>query len=156
MEQLRDQIRFRWDAIDQWLEEDEPIYGHPRDPYTRIDALRSSRHVRVELDGVLLAESHRPTILFETRLPARYYLPFSSVATDLLEPSESRSLCPYKGWASYWHVTVNEHRYDDFMWSYRTTFPESAAIVGLVAFYNEKVDLIVDGERLVRPRTKFT
>jgi uncharacterized protein (DUF427 family) len=156
LEDLRDAIRFRWDALDEWLEEDQPVYGHPRDPYVRIDALGSSRHVRVELDGILLAESQRPTILFETGLPPRYYLPLSDVRTELLEPSPARTLCPYKGWASYWHVTVNGRRYEDFVWCYRSPFPESQRIIGLLAFYNEKVDLTVDGERLPRPRTKFS
>jgi len=139
-----------------WLEEDEPVYGHPRDPYTRIDALRSSRHVRVELDGVLLAESTRPTILFETGLPARYYLPLSDVRMELLEPSDNRTLCPYKGWASYWHLVVDGKRYEDYVWTYRTPLPESQQIIGLACFYNEKVDLIVDGRRIDRPKTKFS
>jgi len=153
---LRDAVRFDWAALDVWLEEDEPVYGHPRDPYTRIDALRSSRHVRVELDGVLLAESTRPTILFETGLPARYYLPLSDVRMELLEPSDNRTLCPYKGWASYWHLVVDGKRYEDYVWTYRTPLPESQQIIGLACFYNEKVDLIVDGRRIDRPKTKFS
>ena len=153
---LRDAVRFEWDAMDTWLEEDEPIYGHPRDPYTRIDALRSSRHVRVELDGVVLAESTRPTILYETGLPARHYLPLSDVRMELLEPSEHRTLCPYKGWASYWHLVVAGKRYENYVWTYRTPFPESQAIIGLACFYNEKVDVVVDGRRVDRPKTKFS
>jgi uncharacterized protein (DUF427 family) len=153
---LRDAVRFDWAALDVWLEEDEVVYGHPRDPYTRIDALRSSRHVRVELDGVLLAESTRPTILFETGLPARYYLPLSDVRMELLEPSDNRTLCPYKGWASYWHLVVDGKRYENYVWTYRTPLPESQQIIGLACFYNEKVDLIVDGRRVDRPKTKFS
>jgi uncharacterized protein (DUF427 family) len=152
---LRDAVRFDWAALDEVLEEDEPVYGHPRDPYTRVDALRSSRHVRVELDGVVLAESARPTILFETGLPPRYYLPLSDVRMDLLEPSQTRTLCPYKGWASYWHLILDGRRYEDFVWTYRTPLPESRPIIGLACFYNEKVDLTVDGRRLARPETKF-
>jgi uncharacterized protein (DUF427 family) len=156
LEQLRDAVRFEWDALDEWLEEDEPVYGHPRDPYVRVDVLRSSRTVRVELDGVVLAESVRPTLLFETHLPTRYYLPLSDVRQEYLEPSGTRTLCPYKGWASYWHVEVGGKRYEDLVWMYRSPFPESQKIVGLACFYNEKLDLIVDGERLERPRTKFS
>jgi uncharacterized protein (DUF427 family) len=156
LEQLRTAVRFRWDALDEWLEEDEPIYGHPRDPYKRVDVLRSSRHVRVELDGVVLAESVRPTILYETSLPPRYYLPFSDVRAELLEQSPSRTLCPYKGWASYWHLVADGRRYEDFVWMYRSPFAESQKIAGLVCFYNEKVDLVVDGERLDRPHTPFS
>jgi uncharacterized protein (DUF427 family) len=156
IEELREAVRFRWDALDEWLEEDEPIYGHPRDPYKRVDTLRSSRRVRVELDGVLLAESTRPTILFETSLPPRFYLPFSDVRAELLEPSDTRTLCPYKGWASYWHVVVDGRRYEDLVWTYRSPFPESQKIQGLLCYYNEKVDLTVDGESLGRPRTPFS
>jgi uncharacterized protein (DUF427 family) len=153
---LRDAVRFEWDALDTWLEEDEAIYGHPRSPYTRIDALRSSRHVRVELAGVLLAESTRPTILYETGLPSRYYLPLSDVRMELLEPSVHRTLCPYKGWASYWHLVVDGKRYENYVWTYRSPLPESQAIIGLACFYNEKVDLVVDGRRVDRPKTKFS
>jgi uncharacterized protein (DUF427 family) len=156
LEDLRDAVRFRWDALDEWLEEDEPVYGHPRDPYKRVDILHSSRTVRVEVDGVVVAESHKPTILFETGLPPRYYLPLSDVRTDLLEASPSRTLCPYKGWASYWHLAIDGRRYPDLVWCYRTTFPESQKIVGLAAFYNEKVDIFVDGEPQGRPRTPFS
>jgi uncharacterized protein (DUF427 family) len=156
LEPLRAAVRFRWDALDEWLEEDEPIYGHPRDPYKRVDVLRSSRHVRVELDGVPLADSTRPTILFETSLPPRYYLPFSDVRAELLESSPTRTLCPYKGWASYWHLVVDGRRHEDLVWMYRSPFAESQKIAGLVCFYNEKVDLVIDGERLDRPRTPFS
>jgi uncharacterized protein (DUF427 family) len=155
-EELRDLVRIDWNAMDEWLEEDEPIYGHPRSPYARIDALRSSRTVRVELDGVVLAESSRPTVLYETGLPPRYYLPLSDIRMDLLEPSDTRSLCPYKGWASYWHLVLDGKRHEDFVWIYRTPLPESRPITGLACFYNEKVDLTVDGQRLDRPKTPFS
>jgi uncharacterized protein (DUF427 family) len=154
--EIRDAIRFQWDALDEWLEEDEPVYGHPRDPYKRVDVLRSSRQVRVELDGVVLAESTRPTLLFETSLPTRYYLPLADVRQELLVPSDHRSLCPYKGWASYWHLLVNGQRYDDLVWCYRSPFPESQKIIGLACFYNEKVDLFVDGVAVERPHTPFS
>ncbi len=94
---LRDLVRFNWAEMDEWLEEDEPVYTHPRDPYTRVDILASSRRVRVELDGVTVADSVRPHILFETHLPPRYYLPLPDVRTELLIPSDTTSHCPYKG-----------------------------------------------------------
>ena len=94
---IRDLVRFEWAAMDEWLEEDEPVYTHPRDPYHRVDILASSRHVRVAVDGVTIAESARPVILFETGLPPRYYLPLSDVRTDLLAPSGTQTHCPYKG-----------------------------------------------------------
>jgi uncharacterized protein (DUF427 family) len=136
----------------EWLEEDEPVYIHPRDPYTRIDILASSRHVRVELDGVTLAETRRPTILFETGLSPRYYFPPADVRTELLRPSTRRTGCPYKGTASYWSVEINGRRHDDLVWTYRTPLPESQEIAGLVCFYDERVDLYLDGELQERPR----
>jgi uncharacterized protein (DUF427 family) len=155
IEELRELVRFEWDALDEWLEEDEPVYTHPRDPYTRVDALASSRHVQIVVDGVKVADSQRPVILYETGLPPRFYLPLSDVRMDLLRSSETHSHCPYKGTAEYWSLELGEARYDDFVWSYRTPLPESQKIAGLVAFYNEKVDVYVDGELQDRPHTKF-
>jgi uncharacterized protein (DUF427 family) len=149
-------VRFQWNALDEWLEEDEPVYTHPRDPYTRVDILNSSRRVEVVIDGVKVAASNKPTILFETRLPPRYYLPLSDVRFDLFRPSTKETSCPYKGTANYFSIEVNGELYEDFVWIYRTPLPESQKIAGLVAFYNEKVDLYVDGELKVRPKTKFS
>jgi uncharacterized protein (DUF427 family) len=139
--------------MDEWLEEDEPVYVHPRDPYTRVDILASSRHVRVVVDGETVADSRQPRILFETGLPPRFYLPLTDVRMDLLTPSHTETHCPYKGTATYWHLDVNGHHYDDFVWIYRTPLPESQKIAGLAAFYNEKVDLYIDGELQGGPRT---
>ncbi|GAA1657833.1 DUF427 domain-containing protein [Nonomuraea maheshkhaliensis] len=152
LEQIRGHVRFDWDAMDAWFEEDEEVFFHPRDPYTRIDILSSSRHVRVEVDGVTVADSHSPRILFETGLPARYYLPKTDVRLDLLEHTDTVTHCPYKGSAEYW--TVNGQK--DLAWSYRTPLPESEKVAGLVAFYNEKLDIYVDDELQERPKTKFS
>jgi uncharacterized protein (DUF427 family) len=144
---LRDAVRLDFAAMHEWLEEDEPIYVHPRDPYSRVDILASSRHVRVEIDGVTVAESRSPRILFETGLPPRYYLPLSGLRLDLLRPSDTQTHCPYKGTAAYWSIEVNGRVHDDLVWIYRTPLPESQKIAGLACFYNEKVDLFVDGVR---------
>ena len=154
-EELRDAIRIEWNAMDAWFEEDEQVLTHPRDPYTRVDILQSSRHVRVEVDGTTVAESHKPTLLFETGLPVRYYLPKPHVRMDLLTPSETVSHCPYKGEAEWWSVRLGDAVHGDLAWSYRTTLPESQKIVGLVSFFDEKVDVYVDGVRQPRPSTKF-
>jgi uncharacterized protein (DUF427 family) len=153
---LRETVRLEWSAMSQWLEEDEPVYVHPRDPYTRIDILASSRHVRIELDQLVLAESGKPTILFETGLPPRLYLPPADVRLDLLRPTERRTGCPYKGTASYWTVEINGKPYADLVWSYPTPLPESQKIAGLLCFYDERVDLYLDGQRQERPRTPFS
>jgi uncharacterized protein (DUF427 family) len=156
IERIRAFVRFDWNAMDEWLEEDEPVYVHARSPYTRVDALASSRHVEIVVDGEKIASSSRPTILFETGLPPRYYLPMSDVRMDLLTPSGTQSHCPYKGTATYWSLSVGGTTYDDFVWTYRTPLPESQKVTGLLAFYNEKVDLYVDGELQRRPKTKFS
>jgi len=141
---LRDAIRLDWHALDAWFEEDEQVFTHPRDPYTRVDILPSSRHVRVEVDGVTIAETARPTLLFETGLPTRYYLPKTHTRMDLLVPSDMVSHCPYKGEAEYWSLRWAD-AIDDIAWSYPTPLPESQKIAGLISFYPEKVDLYVDG-----------
>lgn len=156
IEELRDAIRFQWDAMDAWFEEDEEVFTHPRDPYTRVDILASSRHVRVEVDGVTVAESTSPRLLFETGLPTRYYLPKTHVRLDLLVPTDSASHCPYKGQAQWWSVRVGDEIHEDLAWSYPTPLPESQKIAGLVAFYDEKVDVYVDGVLQERPVTKFS
>ncbi|MDT5137527.1 MAG: hypothetical protein QOD58_1789 [Mycobacterium sp.] len=149
-------VRFNWDPL-RWLEEDEQIYGHPRNPYARVDALRSHRHVRVELDGTVLADTRSPVLLFETGLPTRYYIDPSDVAFQHLEPTSSQTLCPYKGVTSgYWSVRVGQTVHPDLAWTYHYPLPAVAPIAGLVAFYNEQLDIVVDGGPLARPRTQFS
>lgn len=153
---LADHVRFEWDSLEAWFEEDELVFVHPRSPYTRVDTLRSSRDVRVELDGVTLAHSTRPTLLFETGLPTRYYLPATDVRLDLLLPSQTETACPYKGEASYSSAKVNGTVHEDLVWFYRAPLQESVAIAGMLCFFDERVDLTVDGVRQRRPVTKFS
>ena len=145
MEEIRDRVRFDWKAMDGWFEEDEEVFLHPRDPYTRVDILPSSRHVRVSIDGELVAESQHPWLLFETGLPVRYYLPKVDVRMDLLTPTDTQTQCPYKGTARYWSVRAGGKTHEDVLWSYPNPLPESIRIGGLVSFYNEHVDIEVDG-----------
>ena len=153
--ELRDLIRLDWDAMDGWFEEDEEVYTHPRDPYTRVDILATSRRVRVELDGVVLAESTHARVLLETGLPPRWYLPKTDLRMELLVATATATHCPSKGQAQYWSARVGDRLVEDLAWSYRTSLPESQKIAGLVAFLDEKVDVHVDGVRQERPRTKF-
>jgi uncharacterized protein (DUF427 family) len=141
---LRDLVRLDWAAMDAWFEEDEQVYTHPRDPYTRVDILPSSRLIRVELDGEVIAESGRPHLLFETGLPVRYYLPRVDVRLELLEPSDTVTHCPYKGQAQYWSVRLGETLYEDIIWSYPTPLPESVRIAGLMGFYDDRVNIRLD------------
>jgi uncharacterized protein (DUF427 family) len=156
VEELRGLVRLEWGAMDAWFEEDEEVFTHPRDPYTRIDILASSRHVRVEVEGLTVAESTGPRLLFETGLPVRYYLPKTHVRLDLLELTDRVTDCPYKGQAQSWSVRVGDSLQAHLAWSYPTPLPESQKIAGLIAFYDEKVDLYVDGVRQQRPATKFS
>jgi uncharacterized protein (DUF427 family) len=149
--------RLDWDALDSWFEEDEEIFVHPRNPYARVDALRSTRSVRVELDGVVLAESGSPVMVFETGLPARYYLNRTEVDFTWLRPSDTRSACPYKGRTTgYWNVEVNGQTYADLAWSYDFPTRQLLPIAGLISFYNEKVDIFLDGQPVERPVTHFS
>jgi uncharacterized protein (DUF427 family) len=149
-------VRFDWDAVDSWFEEDEEVYVHPRDPHTRVDILPTSRAVRVERDGVVLADSTHASILFETGLPPRWYIPKVDVRMDLLEHTDTATHCPYKGQAEYWAARVGDRVVKDLAWSYRTPLPESERVAGLICFFNERVDLFVDGELQERPKTKFS
>lgn len=139
-------------AFDAWWEEDEQIVSHPRDPFHRVDIRHSSRHVRLERGGQVLADSRRPTLLFETGLPTRYYLPPDDVDLTLLHPSERVTACAYKGIASYRSLPSAA----DIAWTYPEPLPDSAAIAGLIAFFTERVDVAVDGERLQRPTTPWS
>jgi uncharacterized protein (DUF427 family) len=155
MEGLRGRVRFDWKAMDAWFEEDEEVFVHPRDPSTRIESLPSSRHVNVSVDGIVIADSHRPTFLHETHLPRRTYFSKLDVRMDLLTPTALATMCPYKGTASYWTLTTPTGEHKNLVWSYPTAFRESEPIAGLVAFYDERVDLTVDGVPQARPKTHF-
>ena len=156
LEGLASTVRFDWDAVDAWFEEDEQVFVHPRNPYVRVDALRSTRRVRIELDGEVLGESASPVMVFETGLPTRYYLNRTEVTFDNLVSTETVTSCPYKGQTSgYWTVRVGDTIYPDLAWSYDFPTRQLLPIAGLISFYNEKVDISVDGELLTRPTTHF-
>lgn len=153
---LAGHVAFHWSSMDHWFEEDEEVFTHARDPYTRVDVAASGRRVRVEIDGVTLADTTNAAFLFETNLPTRYYIPKTDVRMDLLTPTELSSHCPYKGEARYWNADVNDVVYENIVWGYDAPLPESQKILGLVSFYNEKVDIYVDEVLEERPRTKFS
>jgi uncharacterized protein (DUF427 family) len=144
-------VSLSWDAAAHWCEEDEEVFVHPRDPFVRVDAIKSSRHVRVERDGRLLAESGEPILVFETGLPARYYLPERDVDASMLSDSDLQTGCPYKGFASYHDVTTDGRRHPGLFWYYRAPFHEVSKVKGHLAPYSERVDLIVDGQLQERP-----
>ncbi len=155
---VRDLLILSWQPgkLDRWLEEEEAVAGHPRDPHKRVEALASSRHITVALDGVVLADTHSPVLLFETDLPTRYYLPRADVNSQPLIASSHRSHCPYKGDADqYWDMAGNP-RAKNIAWSYSAPFPAVAKIAGAIAFYNELVDITIDGVPQDRPVSVFS
>jgi uncharacterized protein (DUF427 family) len=152
---LADYIVLDFFSFDEWYEEDEQIVGHPRDPFHRVDVRRSSRHVRVELDGHVLAESSQPYVLFESGLPMRFYLPRDDVRTELLQPTATRTRCAYKGEASYWSLDLGDRTLEDLVWTYEQPLGDVADIAGRLAFFDERVDIVLDGVRRARPDTSF-
>jgi uncharacterized protein (DUF427 family) len=148
---LKGYVAFYWDSMDAWYEEDEQVFGHPHDPYHRIDVRKSSRRVKVSRNGDVLAESSRPVMLFETGLPVRYYLPREDVRLDLLEPSNTTSYCAYKGEATYW-----SHGGEDVAWTYERPLREGEPVRDLVCFWNEKTDIEVDGKPQERPESPWS
>jgi uncharacterized protein (DUF427 family) len=153
--QLAGHLILDFDGFDAWYEEDEQIFGHPRDPYHRVDVRRSARSVRIELDGEVLADSAGASFLFETNLPVRFYLPPEDVRSDR-RPGDLKTYCPYKGQASYWSFDVNGRTRRNLAWSYEAPLPDAAPVTGLIAFWDELVDVVLDGERRERPDTPFS
>ena len=153
---LRGYVSFAWGAMEAWYEEAEEIFVHARDPHKRIDVLAGSRHVRVVINGATVAETRRPHLLFETSLPTRYYIPREDVRLDLLEPTSLVTRCPYKGTATYWSAQIGDQVAKNVVWCYEDPIPECPKIKGLLCFFNERVDLYVDGELQERPLTPWS
>lgn len=153
----KDYVMFDWYAMDAWFEEDEEVYVHPRDPYTRVDIATSSRNVRVVVGGETVAETNHPTLLFETGLPTRYYIPKVDLRMELLLPSDTLTACPYKGEARYFSVRVGNDLFEDIAWYYPFPTLCASGITNMICFYNERVDaLYVDDELMERPQTPWS
>ena len=149
-------VALEWEAFDAWFVEDEQAFGHPRDPYSRIDVWKTTRNVRVLVDDEAVADSRRAKILFETGLPPRYYLPPEDVRTELLAPSSKKTRCAYKGSASYWHLDVGGRRHNNLVWAYPDPQHDAEPVRDYLCFFNERVDLEIDGELSERPRTQWS
>jgi uncharacterized protein (DUF427 family) len=154
---IKGHFAFDWPKMDKWMEEDEELFKHARDPFKRVDALPSKRYVRVVIDGHTVAETRRPHLVFETNHPVRYYIPQEDVRMDLLTASATESRCPYKGPASYWSVKLGNETFNDLVWGYMNPIPEIPKIKGLLCFFHERgCDIYVDGEFVPPPKTKWT
>jgi uncharacterized protein (DUF427 family) len=145
-----------WNSMDSWMEEDQEAIVHVRDPYHRVDVLDTTRHVRVSLHGETLAETDRARVIYETGLPPRWYIPSEDVRSELLVDSDKTTGCAYKGFASYWSVRVGDVAEEDLAWTYRDPRPDAARIREYVAFFNERVDIEIDGELQERPLTQWS
>ncbi|KXT10102.1 hypothetical protein AC579_9698 [Pseudocercospora musae] len=153
--ELSDLVKIDFASMDQWFEESTPIFVHPKDPFKRIDILQSTRHIRVSIAGQVVADTDSSMHLYETGLPCRYYLPLTRVDASVLRPSKTLTQCPYKGEAEYYSVEIDGKIYEDVIWYYNRPLLESARVEGLVCFYNEKVDIELDGEVLEKPISPF-
>jgi uncharacterized protein (DUF427 family) len=153
---LAGHLAFYWNRVDEWFAEDEQLFGHPRDPYARIDVYPSSRHVRILVDGEVLADTTRARVLFESNLPPRYYIPHEDVRTELLETSSKVTRCAYKGLAPHRHVRVGDALHEDLAWTYPEPQHDGEPVRDLIAFYNERVDVEIDGEIGERPVTQWS
>jgi len=150
-------MAFYWTGMDQWFEEDEEIFVHARDPYHRVDAVPSSRHVRVTVGGEIIADSTNAIFVFETRMPMRFYIPKEDVRLDLLIGSDLKTACPYKGTANYHSAQIAGKTYPDIVWTYPAPIAECPKIKDLLCFFNEKVDLItIDGVELEKQKTNWS
>ena len=137
---------------DEWLEEDEELIGHARDPFKRIDCRRTSRHIRVSIGGEVVADTRRAVALFETNLPTRWYIPRDDVVAELTRNDGRRTTCSYKGHATHWDVAGAEA----IAWSYELPLNDAVPVRSMIAFYNERTDIEVDGEPEQRPRTQWS
>jgi len=151
---IAEYMAFYWNKVNHWYEEDEEVFVHARDPFRRVDCLPSSRRVQVLVDGEMVADSRRGIFLFETGMPTRQYLPIADTRLDMLSPSRYISRCPYKGIASYYHLTVSGKRHENLVWYYPDPVHEAVRIKGLVCFYHEFVErVLVDGVEQPKPVT---
>ncbi len=146
---FRGYIAITWHKMDHWHEEEEEVFDEPRNPYYRVDTIKSSRHIEVFIEGIKIADTRSPNIVFETHLPTRYYIPKEDVQLEHLIPNNTKTVCPYKGFASYYDVKINKNKYENIVWTYLNPIPEAPKLKNMLAFWPEKdkrLQIFVDGE----------
>jgi uncharacterized protein (DUF427 family) len=134
-------VTVAWDAVDAWFEESEEVHGHPRNPYHRVDILRSERRLRVDVGPTTLVDTNETVVVYETALEPKLYVDRRHVRLDALEKSTTQTYCPYKGTASYWSARVDGDTVADVAWSYEDPLPESTPLRGLLSFEPSRVTL---------------
>lgn len=139
-------VALYWDRMDTWFDEDEEVFGHLRDPYHRVDVRPTSRQVRVTAGGVEVAATRQALLLSETGLPNRFYIPLGDVRTEYLEDSDTRTVCPYKGRASYRSLRVGETFLPDAAWRYPEPLQDAARVADHICFLGKGVEVRVDGQ----------
>jgi uncharacterized protein (DUF427 family) len=142
-------VHVPWEAVDSWYEEDEEVFGHPRNPYHRVDCVRTTRRLQITCRGLPVVDTTETTGVYETSLAPRLYVSPDDLLTGALVPSATRSYCAYKGTASYWSLVIATHTVPDVAWSYEDPRPESRAIGGLVCFDETKVEVAAELPRWV-------
>jgi uncharacterized protein (DUF427 family) len=143
---LAGRVAFYWDRMDAWYDEDEEVAGGLRDPYHRVDVRSTSRKVRVLVDGTAIAETGRPMLMSETGLPNRYYIPREDVREEFVQPSDTRTVCPYKGVASYWSVRAGDAVLADAGWSYPDAADDASRVKGYLSFDHDAITVEVSPE----------
>lgn len=144
-------VKVDFRSLDAWFEEQQEVLYHPKDPYHRVDILPSGRHVKVELNGTVLADTGSEggvSSLWETNFPGRWYLPRTAVKWQYLKPSDTKTGCPYKGEASYYDAVIDGKTTKDVVWWYPNPTQESATVRGQLCFYPDKVTTYVDGKEI--------
>lgn len=155
--EIENYVAFKWNAMDSWWEEDEQVRVHPRDPYSRIDVIQSSRHVKVGVEGETIAESKRPMLVFETGLPTRYYFYKTDIKMDSLEPTPHLTECPYKGEAHYYSIKGKIKTYENIAWTYPFPQQNLLKIKDMITFFQEQIeDFYVDGQKIAKVKTKWS
>ncbi|MDQ2707744.1 MAG: DUF427 domain-containing protein [Actinomycetota bacterium] len=142
---LRGYVAAYWQVMDRWLDEDDEAIGHLPDPFHRVDVRATSRRVRVLAGDTVLADSTRALVLSETGVPNRYYLPAAAVREDLLAPSKTRTVCPYKGQTDYWSLSLDGRELADVAWRYPEPRPEAVRIAGYRCFDHAELTTELDG-----------
>jgi uncharacterized protein (DUF427 family) len=135
-------VAVSWDAVDAWFEEDEQVLGHPRNPYHRVDCLRSGRSLHVEAAGVTLVDTKETLAVYETALDPRLYVDPRFVRMEYLHRSTTETYCSYKGTATYWNARIGDVRIADVAWSYESPLSESAPLRRFLSFDDGKVTVV--------------